>query len=235
MKSLLSKLFNRPISLPQKWHQVAIKDIALLSLDLELTCLDPEISKVTSAGWVQGKNQQIDMSSSRYFVTRAGGDLQQSPVIHGLTEKDLAKGEHVREVINQLVPLVSDNVWVLHNASLDLGVLNRVTKALHLPKMTVITIDTMQIELYLQRKADQAIKPDSVTLENCRRRHKLPLVPCHNALDDAMATLQLLFAQLYSLSKTQQLTLNDLLHTNAVQQFDLGCESRDTLNNKNTC
>jgi DNA polymerase-3 subunit epsilon len=227
MKSLISKLFNRPISLPHKWHQVAINDIALLSLDLELTCLDPAISKVTSAGWVQGKNQQINMSSSRYFVTRAGGDLQQSPVIHGLTEKDLAKGAHVKEVINELVPLVPDNVWVLHNASLDLGILSRVTKALNLPKMTVITIDTMQIELYLQRKADKAIKPDSVTLENCRRRHKLPPVPCHNALDDAMATLQLLFAQLYSLSKKQPLILNDLLHTNAVQQFELGGSASD--------
>lgn len=224
MKSLISKLLNRPITLSPKWNQTLVKEIRFVSVDLELTSLDTKVSKVTSAGWVQGFEQQIDINTCHHHIIRAAGDLHQSPVIHGLTEKDLAKGVHIKDVLIQLMPMASSHLWVLHNANLDLSILKRISVELNLPKTTLLAIDTMQLELYLQKKADQAIKPDSVTLENCRSRHKLPKVPCHNALDDAVATLQLLFSQLYILNKTQSLVINDLLHTNAINQFELGVE-----------
>ena len=63
---------------------------------------------------------------------------------------------------------------------------------------------------------------NSATLTVCRQRLDLPAFPAHNALDDALATLQLFFAQLNEFGITQQDTLETLLHTKAVGSYQLG-------------
>jgi DNA polymerase-3 subunit epsilon len=222
MISLFSKLFKRQLTLPDKWKSMRIKDTPLLSIDLELTSLDTKIAKITSIGWVNGERQSIDLSSAFYTVIRASGDLQQSPVIHGLTARDLLKGEHVKTVIGQLQAFASSHVWVLHNASLDMQVLNRVAHNLGIPKIEITTIDSMLLELYFLNKTQDMVKQGAVTLENCRHRYGLPEAPNHNALDDALATLSLSFAQLYKFDKQSSAALSDLLHTKSVKVYSIG-------------
>lgn len=222
MASLFSKLLKRPSPLPQKWKTVAIKDTPILSIDLELTCLDTKVAKITSIAWVTGQSQSIDLSSAYYSVIRAAGDLQQSPVIHGLTARDLLAGGHIRDAVAQLQAYASSHVWLLHNASLDMQVLDRVAKNLGLAEMQIATIDTMLLELYFLNKSHTVVKQDAVTLENCRARYGLPEAPNHNALDDALATLGLGFAQWYKFDKQFTAPLADLLHTKAVKIYTIG-------------
>lgn len=222
MASLFSKLFKRQPGLPQKWKIMPIKDTPLLSIDLELTALDTDVAKITSIGWVQGKNQSVDLHSSFYSVIRASGDLQQSPVIHGLTAKDLLQGEHVKDVVAQLQNFASSHVWLLHNAALDMQVLDRVAKSLAIPETEICTIDTMLLELYFLNKTQDLVKQDAVTLENCRIRYGLPAAPNHNALDDALATLSLSFAQCYQFDKQLNAPLADLMHTKAIKIYTIG-------------
>ena len=47
----------------------------------------------------------------------------------------------------------------------------------------------------------------------------------HNALDDALATLQLFYAQLNELGITLEDSIESLFHTNAVGRFSLGLSS----------
>lgn len=222
MFSLFSKLLKRQPTLSKKWKSMLIKDTPLLSVDLELTSLDTNIAKITSIGWVRGVRQSIDLSSGFYSIIRASGDLQQSPVIHGLTAKDLLKGEHVKNVIGQLQLFASSHIWLLHNASLDMQVLDKVAKSLGIAEFNITTIDTMLLELYFLNKTQDMVKQDAVTLKNCRRRHGLPDAPNHNALDDALATLGLGFAQWYQFDKQSSAPLSDLLHTKSIKVYTIG-------------
>jgi len=58
-----------------------------------------------------------------------------------------------------------------------------------------------------------------VVLQVCRARYGLPAVPAHNTLDDAMATLELLFAQIQKFSPDTDKTLASLQITKAVNVF----------------
>jgi DNA polymerase-3 subunit epsilon len=221
-RSFASKLLGSNQVLPEKWKACSLNNVPFLSIDLELTSLDTQVAKITSIGWLQGMSQQVDLSSAFYKVIRASGDLAQSPVIHGLTAKDLAGGEHIAAAVDELKNLAESHIWILHNASLDMKVITRVAETLSLPKTQITTLDTMLLEMYFLNKTQDMVKQDALTLEQCRQRHELPSAPNHNALDDALATLTLAFSQLYQLDKSNSVSIRDLLQTKAFKVFTIG-------------
>ena len=197
-------------------------DIPLASVDLELTSLDPVTTQITSIGYVSGSAGKITLSSSGYHVINTSADLGQSPVIHGLTLGILQQGEGLADAINSLLPLLKTHVLIFHNARLDLMALDSAFKRCGLPQMEVLYIDTLQLALYQLNKQHQVLPSNSATLTVCRQRLDLPAFPEHNALDDALATMQLFYAQLNELGITLENSLESLAHTNAVGRFRLG-------------
>ena len=197
-------------------------DIPLASVDLELTSLDPVTSQITSIGYVIGSAGKITLSSSGYHVINTSADLGQSPVIHGLTLDILQQGEGLADAINSLLPLLKTHVLIFHNARLDLMALDSAFKRCGLPQLEVLYIDTLQLALYQLNKQHQVLPSNSATLTVCRQRLDLPAFPEHNALDDALATIQLFYAQLNELGITLENSLESLAHTNAVGRFKLG-------------
>ena len=197
-------------------------DIPLASVDLELTSLDPVTTQITSIGYVSGSAGKITLSSSGYHVINTSADLGQSPVIHGLTLDILQQGEGLADAINSLLPLLKTHVLIFHNARLDLMALDSAFKRCGLPQLEVLYIDTLQLALYQLNKQHQVLPSNSATLTVCRQRLDLPAFPEHNALDDALATMQLFYAQLNELGITLENSLESLAHTNAVGRFRLG-------------
>ena len=197
-------------------------DTPLASVDLELTSLDPVTTQITSIGYVSGSAGKITLSSSGYHVINTSADLGQSPVIHGLTLDILQQGEGLADAINSLLPLLKTHVLIFHNARLDLMALDSAFKRCGLPQMEVLYIDTLQLALYQLNKQHQVLPSNSATLTVCRQRLDLPAFPEHNALDDALATMQLFYAQLNELGITFGNSLESLAHTNAVGRFKLG-------------
>ncbi|MED5425457.1 MAG: 3'-5' exonuclease [Pseudomonadota bacterium] len=197
-------------------------DTPLASVDLELTSLDPVTTQITSIGYVSGSAGKIALSSSGYHVINTSADLGQSPVIHGLTLDILQQGEGLADAINSLLPLLKTHVLIFHNARLDLMALDSAFKRCGLPQMEVLYIDTLQLALYQLNKQHQVLPSNSATLTVCRQRLDLPAFPEHNALDDALATMQLFYAQLNELGITLENSLESLAHTNAVGRFRLG-------------
>ena len=194
----------------------------MASVDLELTSLDPVTTQITSIGYVSGSAGKITLSSSGYHVINTSADLGQSPVIHGLTLDILQQGEGLADAINSLLPLLKTHVLIFHNARLDLMALDSAFKRCGLPQMEVLYIDTLQLALYQLNKQHQVLPSNSATLTVCRQRLDLPAFPEHNALDDALATMQLFYAQLNELGITLENSLESLAHTNAVGRFKLG-------------
>lgn len=204
-------------ALPLKWQQGSVHQLPYVAIDLELNSLDINSAKVTSIGWVKSDIRGIDLASCYYQVTRAKGDLQQSPVIHGLIAEEIAQGGHIRDALGQLAQLAQSHIWVFHNANLDIGILARVFKACAIRLPTVVALDTLKLAVYQLSKQHDVLPPNSATLAICRQRLDLPLAPAHNALDDAMATLELLYAQLHQMDPAQKSTLGELMHTKAVK------------------
>ncbi|MEC8746754.1 MAG: 3'-5' exonuclease [Pseudomonadota bacterium] len=197
-------------------------DTPLASVDLELTSLDPVTTQITSIGYVSGSAGKITLSSSGYHVINTSADLGQSPVIHGLTLDILQQGEGLADAINSLLPLLKTHVLIFHNARLDLMALDSAFKRCGLPQMEVLYIDTLQLALYQLNKQHQVLPSNGATLTVCRQRLDLPAFPEHNALDDALATMQLFYAQLNELGITLENSLESLAHTDAVGRFKLG-------------
>ncbi|RDV24084.1 3'-5' exonuclease [Alteromonas aestuariivivens] len=218
----LKHWFSYRATLPDAWQQQRLFEAPLLAIDLELTSLNPEQSKITSIGWLEGQNGSINLESAYYRVVRVKGDLQQSPVIHGLTPEHTELGEHVRDSLNALSQFARSHIWVFHNASLDVRVLNRAFAANNLQVEQVVTLDTLKLAMYQLKKTHELLPSNSMTLANCRQRMGLPAVPAHNALDDAMATLQLWFAQFHQLAGRNSITIDAILHTRCINVVNLG-------------
>lgn len=213
---LFSWLRSNRASTHMPFHDMTLASLPLLAIDLELTSLDAKQAEITSIGWVGGKNYAIELSSCRYEVIQTNAALGQSPVIHGLTSDLLKEGRPLSEVISALYPLLKHHVLVFHNATLDLAALSRAITQCDLPSVSVTFIDTLQLAVYQLKKQHQVLPNNSATLTVCRQRLGLPIAPEHNALDDALATLQLLLAQYAQLGVTNSSTFGEIKHTHAM-------------------
>ena len=202
----------------EQWRNRVWQDVPLLAIDLELTSLDTSVAAITSIGWVSGRSGQIDLSSTFYQVINTQADLQQSPVIHGLTAEHIAMGDALEPALRQLSTMLHSHIWVFHHAPLDMQVLSREMQALGISLDGLLTYDTLSQEKYLLQRAQAAFTRNSVTLADSRRRHQLADAPAHNALDDALATLELAFAQLSQL-KVLNHKISDLNHCHSLHQY----------------
>lgn len=202
-----------------------LNETVFTAVDLELTSLDPNTTDITSVGYVSGLNNKVNLSSCGYHVIKTTADLGQSPVIHGLTHDVLERGIMLDEALVSLCKASQDSVLVFHNASLDLKALDKAFCDHKLPPSDVIYIDTLQLALYQLNKQHQILPNNSATLTVCRQRLDLPSFPEHNALDDALATLQLLFAQLQQLGVNGHDNLSALFHTKAIGRYTLGSDT----------
>jgi DNA polymerase-3 subunit epsilon len=219
MLNWLKKSLNLGSALPKQWRDEKLSALPLLSVDFEFSGLEAKKAKFLSAGWIQGQGHQIDLSSAYYALIRANTDLAQSPVIHGLTKDSLIDGVHAEEMYSALITFSEKAVFVVHNAQLDMVMLENLAQKLGKTLPHIVVLDTMQLALYQLNKEHTVIPNDAATLGACRERFGFPLAPVHNALDDAQATLELWLAQRHQIDPKSVLTLQDLKRTGAVKVF----------------
>lgn len=192
-----------------------IGELPLLSIDLELTGLERD-ADIVSFGWVLCEHQQILLNTARHAVVKTSADLQQSPTIHGITNKDIVSGESLEDVMNILLPMAETHIWVFHNAALDTNALKRACTLLGKEYPEIFYFDTMRMAHYLLAKKQHPIGPKALSLQNCRKRYNLGEINAHNALSDAMATIELALLQLNEFSPTGKEPLNHLLRSEAL-------------------
>jgi DNA polymerase-3 subunit epsilon len=220
MKNWLANMIGKGIL--ADYVDSPLSEVPFLALDFEFNSLNKKQVKFMSAGWVTGQQFQIHYEHSYYRLIRAKGDLQQSPIIHGLTARDIAQGVHAKEMYSALMEYAPTHVWILHNAFLDMNMLKELAYRFGEAMPAVTTIDTMQLALHKLGKGSgqYGVKHDAATLDSCRRRFDLPSSPLHNALSDAQATLELFYAQLYDMDPKAKMRLKDLkAMTSAVKVY----------------
>lgn len=175
----------------------------LAAIDLETTGLDPNRHAIVSIGVVPFTIERIRCAESRYWVIKPRRELvSESVTIHRITHEELENAPDFREVIDDLLDVLSGRVAVVHYRAierrfLDTAVEERLGEGLAFP-----LIDTMDLEARVHRRRPpgpiarlMGRKPASLRLAESRQRYNLPLYSPHHALTDALATAELFQAQ----------------------------------------
>jgi len=182
-----------------------IQDVPLLALDVETTGLNPATDGIVSIGLVPMSLERIRASQARHWLLKPRVPLADEAVtIHGITHQRLRQAPDLDEVLGDLLDLMAGQVMVVHcrdieRQFLDQALRRRIGEGIEFP-----VIDTMELEARLHRqppppwwrRLGRAAPPRlSIRLAASRARYGLPHYRLHHALSDALASAELLQAQ----------------------------------------
>ncbi|WP_166267875.1 3'-5' exonuclease [Marinobacter caseinilyticus] len=182
----------------------ALADTPLVALDFETTGLDPNRHSIVSVGLIPLDTRRIRCNAAQHWVVRPPLPLHQSSVtIHGITHTDIDQAPDLTEVLDELLDALAGKVVVVHHRGierpfLDVALRWRLKEGIEFP-----VIDTMAIEADVHPNRQptwfgrlRGQEPLSIRLGDSRLRYGLPHYPPHHALTDALASAELLQAQI---------------------------------------
>ena len=176
----------------------------LVAMDFETTGLDADEHAIVSIGLVPFTLDGIPLGQTRHWIVRPRLPLHKTSItIHGITHSDIEKAPDIEEILEDLLDSLAGRIPVVHYRDierrfLDVALRNRIGQGIRFP-----LLDTMAIEAHLNpdRRPSRwqrlmGKKPVSIRLADSRLRYHLPHYAGHNALIDAIATAELLQAQI---------------------------------------
>lgn len=191
---MLRQWWQRRRLLAQPWQQQRY-----LALDAETSGLNAAEDSLLALGWLELRPPLLDYASAQYHVLAAANcDLKQSPVVHGLVQRDLALPSDPAATLRLLEQQLRGAVLVCHHVALDWQFLQRAGQQHGIRFAPLALVDTLQIEARRLRNQQHHLQRGSLTLAACRARYHLPDYQAHHALTDAMACGELFLAQAYS-------------------------------------
>lgn len=176
----------------------------MVAMDMETTGLDPRSHGIVSVGLVPFTLDRIHLSQQQHWVVRPRQPLiSRSVTFHHITHSDIAQAPDLDEFLDTLFDRLAGNIVVVHYRHIERQFLDRAVKARRGEGIVFPVIDTMSLEARIHRLSLVARfrrwigrPPASVRLFDSRARYGLPLYQGHNALVDALATAELLQAQI---------------------------------------
>jgi DNA polymerase-3 subunit epsilon len=179
--------------------------VPLMALDVETTGLDPAKDGIVSIGLVPMGLDRIRASASRHWILKPRVPLGEASVtIHGITDSQVLAAPDLKLVLAEVLQAMAGHVLVVHCRDIERQFIDgalrpRIGEGIEFP-----VIDTMELEARLHRNQprgwlDWALgrhPPQiSIRLADSRRRYNLPRYQAHHALTDALASAELLLAQ----------------------------------------
>ena len=182
-----------------------VSHVPMLALDLETTGLDDRQEAIISIGFIPFDSHRIRCSGARNWVVQPNLPVAEIAVtIHGITHNDLKAAPSFGDHFHALLQAMAGKVMVAHCHEIERRFLTAATMMLTGEKLHFPMIDTMAIEEkkhpykrlnVIQRWFGEVNSP-SLRLDATRARYGLPSYHPHHALTDALATAELLQAQL---------------------------------------
>lgn len=180
-----------------------MSEVPLVALDFETTGLDPDEHAIVSIGLVPFTLDGIQLGKSWHQIVRPQLPLHQTSVtIHGITHSDIDGAPDLSEVLDTLFEHLNGRIPVVHYRNIERPFLNVALQHRLQEQLRFPVLDTMAIEAYLHPDRNPnrwqrllGKKPVSIRLADSRLRYGLPHYAGHNALIDAIATAELLQAQ----------------------------------------
>ena len=185
-------------------NETPLQDIEFVALDFETTGLDATQNSIISIGLVHFNLQRIYCRKTKFWYVDPQDKLQEdSVVIHGITHSDLIKAPNLINILEQLLDELAGKVVVVHYRRIERDFLDNNLRALIKEGIIFPMVDTMQIEADIQQQKTKGLvnwfkrrRPQSIRLAKSRLRYNLPTYSPHDALTDAIATAELLQAQI---------------------------------------
>lgn len=175
--------------------------IEMVALDIETTGLNPREHGITSIGVVPFTLQRIRFNEAKHWLVKPRKPLHnKSVIIHQITHSDIENAPDFQEVFDDLLAALSGKLVVAHFHSIERQFLRQVVQDRFNESWLFPILDTMTIEASLHRqpkwKPSQWFRrQQSIRLADARQRYQLPPYRNHNAMLDALATAELLQAQ----------------------------------------
>lgn len=173
-------------------------------LDLEMTGLNPKTDHILSVGAVkiiqQNNTLAIDTSEYLSIICRPPTmPTTDSIIIHGLRPIDVENGLDYESMLKALLSFIGGRTIVGFCTEMDVGFLNALIK----PYLGVpLPNDRLDVSIMEQKiRQRQNKNPDMIIekkhLNTLLSEYRIPRLPSHDALNDAMMTA-MLFCHLHS-------------------------------------
>ena len=184
--------------------ETKLSDIEFVALDFETTGLDSKQNSIISIGLVPFDLQRIYCRKAKKWYINPEDNLKEnSIIIHGITHSDLQGAPDLLSILEPLLKELAGKVVVVHYRRIERDFFDQDLRAQMKEGIIFPVIDTMQIEADVQNKQSKGFinwlkghQTESIRLANSRLRYNLPAYSPHDALTDAIATAELLQAQI---------------------------------------
>ncbi len=181
-----------------------LRDVTFCVIDLETTGGSPAKSVIIEIGAVKLRGGQC-LGTYQTLVNPGCAIPPRVTVITGITESMVADAPPIESVTPSWHEFIGDSVVVGHNVRFDLSFINATLEAQQRPRLPNRSIDTPAL-------ARRLLRPE---VPNCKlgtlaRRFRLNHQPGHRALDDALATGDLLHLLIERSSAMGATGLDDL-------------------------
>lgn len=198
---LLAKAPEGPLkaflSVPFPEKGDVIGDVELLALDFETTGLNPKADALLSVGYVTLQRGIVRLNTCHHEIIQSPNRLDKdNVVIHQITDTEKANGERLEDVVANLLNALAGKIMLVHYAQVETTFLAQACKQLYGMAPVLPVIDTLVVSKRRFDLRDTAYDPSQLRLTNLRHSYQLPAHHEHNALNDAIATAELLLAQL---------------------------------------
>jgi len=185
-----------------------LAETPFVALDLETTGLIAERHGIVSIGLVPFSLQRIACARARYWVLRPRRPLaEESIAIHRITHAELRAAPDLNTILPELLEALTKRVAVVHYRGIERPFLARAVRERLGEPLEFPIVDTMELEARVHRRRRTlpllrflasliGRSPKSLRLAQTRARYHLPLYGAHHALTDAVASAELLQAQI---------------------------------------
>ena len=182
-----------------------LSQVTFVVVDLETTGGSPAVSAITEVGAVKLRGGEC--LGTFETLVNPGVDIPPSiTYLTGITDAMVLPAPEIGPVLASLMEFVGDAVVVGHNVRFDIGFLDAALARRGLPRLANRSVDTCALARRLVR--DEV--PDC-RLATLARHFRLDRQPTHRAMDDAVATGELLHRLLERAGALGVLGLEDLL------------------------
>ena len=182
-----------------------LSDVTFAVLDIETTGSDRGADSITEIGVVKVRGGE-HLGTMATLVNPGRAIAPMITVLTGITDHMVAAAPRIETVLPTLQEFVGDAVIVGHNVGFDMGFINTALRRSGREPFRGTVIDTLPLARRLVR--DEV--PDC-RLGTLASRFRLSHRPTHRALDDALATTELLHLLLERAAGLGVLGLDDLV------------------------
>ncbi|WDE12420.1 exonuclease domain-containing protein [Thalassomonas haliotis] len=215
-KRLLARAPDGPLkaflSVPFPDKNTPISEVPVLALDFETTGLDAKKDQLLSAGFVAIDRGEICLKSRYHQIVKTRGQLDEdNVVIHQITDSAKEQGAELAQVVEALLGALAGKVMLVHFARIEMTFLRQACLELYGMAPVFPVIDTLVVAKRRLDKRDLPYDASALRLGSLRQSHQLPAHFAHNALNDALATAELLLAEVACAHHGEQLPLKHYL------------------------